>query len=74
MTFINLNFQNLCTNFTTENYQKYISNIFKRLLFILIKPDLLKWKITLFIEFQAMPVKDQFRTGELLFGIRWNKI
>jgi len=54
-------------NFFTENYQR---NIFKKpLLFILIKPNLLIWKITLFIEFQVMPVKNQFRVEELLFRI-----
>jgi len=75
MTFINLNSKNLCTNFTTENYRNYTRNILKKpLLFIRIEPDLLIWKITLFIEFQVMQVKNQFRIEELLFGIRQNKI
>jgi len=42
--------------------------------FILIIPDLLINKVTLFIEFQAMPVKIQFSIAELSFGISWNKI
>jgi len=75
MIFTNLNKQNLCTNSTTENYQKFRRNVVKKtLLFIPIKPDLLIWEITFFIEFQAMPIKYQFRIEELLFGIRQNKI
>jgi len=30
MMLINWNWQNLCTHFTTENYQKHIMNFFKR--------------------------------------------
>jgi len=33
------------------------------LLLILVIPDVLMRKITLFIELQAMPVKNQFRVG-----------
>jgi len=55
-----------------ENYPKYTTNFFKRLLFILMKQDLLTRKFILF-EFQAMQVKNQFHIGELHYGLRWNK-
>ena len=59
-------------NFTTENCQKCIGNIFKKLLlFILINPGLLIWKITLFIEFQATPVKKSISCGGASL---WNKV
>jgi len=50
------------TGFLTFSLKKHdIRNIFKKLLlFILIKPDLQIWKVTLFIEVQAMPVKIHF--------------
>jgi len=38
-------------------------------MFILIKPGLLIWQITLFLEFQVMQGKKQFRIGEFLSRI-----
>jgi len=74
MIFINWNYLNLCTNFKTKNYQKYKMNFFKRLPFILIKLDLLIWKIILFMKFKQMPVKNLFPIGKLPSGIKMKKI
>jgi len=52
--------------FHPMNCQKYTSNFFKRLLFVLIKPDSLVWKIVFFKMFQAMLEKKNFY-GEAVF-------
>jgi len=59
------------TLISPQKLTRNIQVIFKKpLLFIPIKPDLLTWKITLFIKFQVTPVKNQFRIGASL----WNKV
>jgi len=64
MIFINSNWQNSWTNFTTVNFQKHAANFFNRFpLFILTKPHSLVWKTILFNMFHAKLERNQFFIG-----------
>jgi len=70
-----LEVQNSCTNFTTVNCRKYAKIFFQRIrLVILIKPDLLVWKITLFSLFQAILERNDFLIRDLSSKLTWNDV